>query len=68
VNESNGTLDLQWTDRLGPAFDGRMLRCEVENACPKIFEANAASLLHTDSMGKDLADPSNVRYYQILSL
>jgi hypothetical protein len=41
------------------------------NTCPKRFEVNtsneywvkAGSLLHTDTRGRDLKEPSNVRYY-----
>ena len=56
--------------------DGRLRRCLTNNTCPKIFEVNSAneywvkagSLLHTDTIGKDLADPPNVRYYLMSSL
>ncbi|MBI4469928.1 MAG: hypothetical protein HY650_11475 [Acidobacteria bacterium] len=56
--------------------DGRLRRCLASNTCPKIFEVNSAneywvkagSLLHTDMLGNDLADPPNVRFYLISSL
>ena len=56
--------------------DGRLRRCLATHTCPKIFEANseneywakAGSLLHTTTRGKDLADPSNVRFYLLSSL
>ncbi len=56
--------------------DGRLRRCLPSSPCPKIFEVNSAneywvkatSLLHTDTRGKDLADPPNVRYYLMSSL
>lgn len=51
--------------------DGRLRRCLASETCPKIFEANssneywvkATSLLHTDTKGEDLPDPSNARFY-----
>jgi hypothetical protein len=56
--------------------DGRLRRCLASGTCPKVFEVNsaneywvkAASLLHTDTRGNDLADPSNVRFYFFSSL
>ncbi len=56
--------------------DGRLLRCLASDTCPKIFEVNSAneywvkggSLLHTDALGNDLADPPNVRSYLVSSL
>lgn len=56
--------------------DGRLRRCLEDNTCPKIFEANSAneywvkagSLLHTDTQGKDIPDPANVRSYLFSSL
>ena len=51
--------------------DGRLRRCLESGTCPQILEANssneywvkATSLLHTDTLGDDLPDPSNVRLY-----
>ena len=56
--------------------DGRLRRCLATDTCPKIFEVNseneywvkAGSLLHTDTLGNDLPDPPNVRYYLLSSL
>jgi len=56
--------------------DGRLKKCQVSGTCPKIFEANSAneywvktgSLLHTDTLGNDLSDPENVRFYFFSSL
>ena len=50
---------------------GRAERCLATDTCPKVFEINsaneywvkAASLLHTDSAGKDLPDPEHVRFF-----
>ena len=51
--------------------DGRLRRCLADDTCPLILEANssneywvkASSLLHTDTLGDDLPDPPNVRYF-----
>ena len=56
--------------------DGRLRRCLESGTCPKIFEANSAneywvkagSLLHTDTLGNDLENPRNVRFYLFSSL
>ena len=56
--------------------DGRLRRCLASDTCPKIFEVNSAneywvkagSLLHTDTLGNDLRDPRNVRFYLFSSL
>lgn len=56
--------------------DGRLQRCLASDSCPKIFEVNSAneywvkagSLLHTDTLGNDLPDPPNVRFYLMSSL
>jgi hypothetical protein len=56
--------------------DGRLAKCLATNTCPKIFEVNSeneywvkgGSLLHTDTLGSDLADPPNVRFYFLSSL
>jgi hypothetical protein len=64
------------TDHLSGKTAGRSARCQASNTCPKIFDANSAneywvkagSLLHTDTRGRDLADPDNVRFYLISGL
>ena len=56
--------------------DGRLRRCQASNSCPRIFEVNSSneywvkgsSLLHTDTLGTDLPDPPNVRFYLLSSL
>ncbi len=56
--------------------DGVLGRCLASGTCPKIFESNSEneywvkgnSLLHTDTLGNDLPDPANVRYYLFSSL
>ncbi len=56
--------------------DGRIARCLVTSTCPKIFEVNSeneywvkgGSLLHTDTLGNDLVDPPNVRFYFLAGL
>jgi hypothetical protein len=56
--------------------NGRLAKCLATNTCPKIFEVNSeneywvkgGSLLHTDTLGSDLADPPNVRFYFLSSL
>jgi Alpha/beta hydrolase domain len=56
--------------------DGRLRKCLSSNTCPRIFEVNSAneywgkggSLLHTDTLGNDLPDPANVRFYLLSSL
>ena len=50
---------------------GRLRRCLASGTCPKILEANSSneywmktsSLIHTDTLGKDIPDPPNVRFY-----
>lgn len=56
--------------------DGRLGRCLASGTCPKIFESNSeneywvkgGSLLHTDTLGNDLPDPADVRFYLFSSL
>lgn len=56
--------------------DGRLRQCLATDTCPKIFESNSAneywvktgSLLYTDTLGNDLKDPRNVRFYLFSSL
>ena len=56
--------------------DGRLAACLRTSTCPRIFEVNseneywakAGSLLHTDTEGRDLPDPTNVRHYLLASL
>ena len=64
------------TDHLSGKTDGRSVRCTATNTCPKRFEVNTAneywvkagSLLHTDTQGRDLKDPENVRFYLMSGL
>src|SRR6185503_4403775 len=64
------------SDPITGKTDGRLRRCLVSNTCPRIFEVNSAneywvkagSLLHTDTLGNDLPDPANVRFYLLSSL
>lgn len=59
------------TDHLSGKTAGRDERCEASNTCPKRFEVNtsneywvkAGSLLNTDTRGKDLKEPEDVRNY-----
>src|SRR2546426_2435284 len=59
------------TDHLSGKTAGRDERCTASNTCPKRFEVNtsnehwvkAGSLLHSDTHGKDLKEPDDVRYY-----
>ena len=61
------------TDHLSGKVDGRSARCAESGTCARIFEANSSneywvktgSLLHSDTQGKDLEDPEDVRYYLI---
>jgi len=56
--------------------DGVFRRCLASGTCPKIFESNSeneywvkgGSLLHTDTLGNDLPDPGNARFYLFSSL
>ena len=51
-------------------------RDDGRNTCPKALEVNSAneywvkagSLLHTDTRGRDLKDPKNVRFYLLSSI
>ena len=59
------------TDPLSGKTTGRDDRCKASNTCPKRFEVNtsneywvkAGSLLHSDTHGKHLKEPHDVRYY-----
>ena len=61
------------TDHLSGKTGGRSERCMATDTCPKRFEVNSAneywvkagSLLHTDTHGKDMTDPPDVRYYLV---
>ena len=63
-------------DHLSGQIGGRSQRCRASRTCPKRFEVNtsneywvkAGSLLHTDTRGRDLTDPENVRFYLISGL
>ena len=64
------------TDHLSERTGGRSTRCTASSTCAKTFEANssneywvkAGSLLHSDTRGKDLEDPENVRFFLISGL
>jgi Alpha/beta hydrolase domain len=68
--------DLVIFDRVTGESDGVLGRCLASGTCPKIFESNSeneywakgGSLLHTDTLGNDLPDPKNVRFYLFSSL
>jgi hypothetical protein len=61
------------TDHLSGKVGGRSVRCAESGTCAKIFEVNSSneywvktgSLLHSDTHGKDLEDPENVRFFLI---
>jgi Alpha/beta hydrolase domain len=63
-------------DHLSGKMGGRSQRCSVSKTCPNAFEVNsaneywvkAASLLHADTKGNDLPDPSHVRFYLLSGL
>jgi alpha/beta hydrolase family protein len=56
--------------------DGRLARCTQTSTCPDIFEVNSENeywakdmaVFQLDGEGKDLSDPSNVRYFLMSSL
>ena len=64
------------TDHLSGKTGGRSERGTLSKTSPKRFEVNtsneywvkASSLLHTDTQGKDLPDPENVRFYLLSGL
>lgn len=59
------------TDTVTGRTDGRLRRCTASDTCPDIIDANseneywakAASMLHTDSQGRDLGEAPGVRLY-----
>jgi hypothetical protein len=61
------------TDTVTGKTDGLLRRCLESGTCPKIIDANsdneywakAASVLHTDTQGRDLAETPGVRLYLI---
>jgi len=63
------------TDTVTGKTDYRLRRCTESNTCPKMFEANsandywakAASVMQTDSEGRDLGNVDGVRYYLLAS-
>jgi hypothetical protein len=69
--------DVKLTDTVTGKTDYRLRRCEDSNTCPKTFEANsanefwakAASIMQTDSRGRDLdlASVASSRYYLFAS-
>lgn len=64
------------TDPVTGRTDGRLVRCERSNTCPLILNVNssneywvkAGSLLHTDTRGRDIDEPKNVRNYLLSSV
>jgi hypothetical protein len=60
-------------DPISGRFGGRSMRCGLTGTCPKALEVNSAneywvkagSLLHTDTLGRDLPDPRGARFYLI---
>ena len=64
------------TDHLSGRTAGRSQRGNATNTLPKRLDINTAneywvkgcSQLHTDSQGRDLPDPENVRYYLLSGL
>lgn len=64
------------TDHITGRTAGRDERCTATNTCPKRFEINtsneywvkAGSLLTTDSQGRDLREPRDVRFYLMSGL
>jgi len=67
--------DQKLTDLVTGKTDSRLRRCEESNTCPKTFEANssneywakAASMMQTDSKGRDIGGVDGVRYYLLAS-
>jgi Alpha/beta hydrolase domain len=63
------------TDAVTGRTDGLLRRCTASDTCPYIIDANsdneywakAASVLHTDSQGRDLGEAPGVRLYLIAS-
>jgi hypothetical protein len=64
------------TDPISGKTSGRSVRCTQSGTCPKAVEINSAneywvkagSLLHTDTLGNDLPDPPNARFYLLSSV
>ena len=64
------------TDPVTGRTDGRQMRCERSNTCPLILNVNssneywvkAGSLLHSDTRGRDIDEPKNVRNYLLSSV
>jgi hypothetical protein len=61
-------------DPISRRVDGWLQRCEAEKSCPKIIHTDsenevwtAGGLLYTDTQGKDVAFPPNVRTYMFAS-
>ncbi|SED99181.1 hypothetical protein SAMN05519104_4931 [Rhizobiales bacterium GAS188] len=59
------------TDAVTGKTDGLLRRCSMSDTCPKIIDVNsdneywakAASVLHTDTQGRDLPEAAGVRIY-----
>ena len=61
-------------DPVSRRTDGWLMRCQAEGNCPKIVHTDsenevwvAGGLLYTDTLGRDLAFPPNVRTYLFAS-
>lgn len=60
-------------DPISGKVDGRNVRCEMTNTCPKMVHVNssneywvkAGSMLHSTPLGADLKDPENMRFYML---
>jgi len=63
------------TDAVTGRTDGLLRRCSESDTCPRIIDANsdneywakAASVLHTDTQGRDLGEAPGVRLYLVAS-
>lgn len=63
------------TDPISGKADGRNVRCESTNTCPKMIHVNssneywvkAGSLLHTDTQGSSVQEPANMRFFVLAS-
>lgn len=61
-------------DPVSRRIDGWLMRCQAEGNCPKIIHTDsenevwtAGGLLYTDTLGRDVAFPPNVRTYLFAS-
>lgn len=64
------------SDHITGKHDGRQMRCERSKTCPLVINVNSSneywvktgSLLHTDTQGRDIDEPKNVRNYLLSSI